>query len=176
MSSGKWKKRIRQAKAGTELEQVAALPYRFEDGRLKILLLTTRCNRRFTLPKGWPMKKKTLCEAAGIEAREEAGVEGDLSPGIIGNFFYWKRLKSMFVPVRVSVFPLYVRREVSSWMEQDERYRKWLYPDEAELLVDEPGLINLIGLLDSSASKRDHAGKEIVRAKNANLITDWRYQ
>lgn len=159
MSSGKWKSRLRKAKAGTELEQVAALPYRFDNGRLEILLLTTRRTRRFTLPKGWPMKKKSLGEAASIEAREEAGLEGDLSTDPIGHFFYWKRLQKVFVPVKVRVFPLYVRREFANWREDKERYRKWLFPDEARLLIDEPELVSLLETLGGTVTKRDQAGK-----------------
>ncbi|MEJ5023066.1 NUDIX hydrolase [Ochrobactrum vermis] len=163
MSSRKWKNGIRKAKAGTELEQAAALPYRFENGRLEILLLTTRNTRRFTLPKGWPMKRKSLAESARVEALEEAGLEGILAPGIIGHFFYWKRLKSVFIPVKVSVFPLFVLQELPCWREQDERYRKWLSTDEAQLLVDEPELVSLIGLLDSNRARTGSSWEICVR-------------
>lgn len=171
MSSAKWKNRIRKIKAGPELEQAAALPYRFENGSLEILLLTTRNTRRFTLPKGWPMKRKSLAEAARVEALEETGLEGILAPDIIGHFFYWKRLKSVFIPVKVSVFPLFVLKELSCWQEQNERFRKWLSPDEAQLLVDEPELVSLIGLLDCSCDRTGSGWEICARAKNANAVS-----
>ncbi|WP_371835442.1 MULTISPECIES: NUDIX hydrolase [Ochrobactrum] len=149
MASGKWKKRIRRAKAGHELEQAAALPYRFENGHLKIMLVTSRSTHRFTLPKGWPMKKRSLADAARIEALEEAGIEGKVSRSTIGHYLYWKRLKRVFIPVKVRVYPLHVQCENARWPEQKQRQRKWLSPDEAGLLVDEPQLMSLIASLDT---------------------------
>ena len=149
MASGKWKKRIRRAKAGHELEQAAALPYRFDNGRLKIMLVTSRNTHRFTLPKGWPMKKRSLADAARIEALEEAGIEGKVARSMIGHYLYWKRLKRVFIPVKVRVYPLHVQYEKAQWSEQKQRQRKWLSPEEAGLLVDEPQLISLIASLDA---------------------------
>jgi hypothetical protein len=55
-----------QAENGKILEQVSALPYRvLKDGSVQILLITTRETRRFTLPKGWPMRGKSPQKAAG---------------------------------------------------------------------------------------------------------------
>ena len=42
------------------------------------------------LPKGWPMDGKSPLEAAQIEAREEAGVESEVSDSAIGSFRYIK--------------------------------------------------------------------------------------
>ena len=57
--------------------QVAALPWRVEkDGSLSVLLITSRTNAKWMLPKGWPMAGKTDAEAAQQEALEEAGIEG----------------------------------------------------------------------------------------------------
>ncbi|PWL16463.1 NUDIX hydrolase [Falsochrobactrum shanghaiense] len=153
MGNRKWKKRIRRAKAGQEIEQGAALPYRFENGSLKIMLVTSRRTRRFTLPKGWPMKKRSLADTARIEAQEEAGIEGKVARSTIGHYLYWKRLKRVFIPVKVSVYPLYVQRENARWPEYKQRQRKWLSPDEAGLLVDEPQLISLIASLNPNESK-----------------------
>lgn len=153
MSSRKWKKRIRRAKAGQEIEQAAALPYRFENGSLKIMLVTSRGTRRFTLPKGWPMKKRSLAEAARIEAQEEAGIEGKLARCTIGHYLYWKRLKRVFIPIKVSVYPLHVQHEKAQWREYKQRQRKWLSPEEAGLLVDEPQLISLIASLCTDENK-----------------------
>ena len=175
MSSGKWKNRIRKVKAGKELEQAAALPYRFENGQLEILLLTTRNTKRFTLPKGWPMKRKSLAEAAHVEALEETGLEGILAPDIIVHFFYWKRLKSVFIPIKVSVLPLFVLQELSCWQEQNESCRKWLSTDEAQLLVDEPELVSLLGLLDRSCARTGSAGN-MRKGNNAHPIQDRRCQ
>lgn len=62
------------------LRQVASLPLRrSEDGKIEVLLVTSRETRRWIIPKGWPMKGKKQHEAAAIEAEEEAGVIGNTS-------------------------------------------------------------------------------------------------
>ena len=61
--------------------QVAALPWRTDaDGKIRILLVTSRTNGKWMLPKGWPIKGKSESEAALTEAQEEAGIDGTVSP------------------------------------------------------------------------------------------------
>src|SRR4051812_29088048 len=62
----------------------------------------------------------------------------------IGHFSYWKRLRTTFVPVTVTVFPFEVRTVLKKWPERKKRQRAWLKVDEAELLVDEPELAALL--------------------------------
>ena len=57
-----------------KFKQFAALPYRTSDANLKILLITTRKKRRWSVPKGWPIKRCAPFETAATEAYEEAGV------------------------------------------------------------------------------------------------------
>jgi hypothetical protein len=40
-----------------KFKQLAALPYRMRDDDLEILQITTRKKRRWSVPKGWPMKQ-----------------------------------------------------------------------------------------------------------------------
>jgi 8-oxo-dGTP pyrophosphatase MutT (NUDIX family) len=58
-------------------KQFAALPYRIRDSDVEILLITTRKKRRWSVPKGWPIKHSTAQQTAAIEAYEEAGVRGE---------------------------------------------------------------------------------------------------
>lgn len=139
------KRAIQLALQGTPAQQVGALPYRMgPDGKLQLLLITSRETRRFVVPKGWPMKKKSRAAAAALEAKQEAGVVGEYGSQPIGCYRYWKRLPHGFVPIDVSVFALHVDRELREWKERRERHRKWLSPDEAALLVDEPQLVSLV--------------------------------
>ena len=62
------------------------------DGELLILLVTTRRRGRWTLPKGWPVKGKSMAESAAIEAAEEAGVQGVAFKEPIGSYRYKKRM------------------------------------------------------------------------------------
>ena len=127
--------------------QYAALPIRFdEQGRVQVLLLTSRGTRRWIIPKGWPMPKVSPAAAAAREAYEEAGLEGVIdSDTPIGSFLYSKGLdRGRRTEVEVDVFLLIVSRQLESWPEQAERGTRWCDPDEAAALVDEPGLAELL--------------------------------
>ena len=73
------------------IEQIAALPWRRDAaGCLQVLLVTSRTNRRWTLPKGWRMSGKSDADTARIEALEEAGVDGIISFEPVGSYKYVK--------------------------------------------------------------------------------------
>jgi 8-oxo-dGTP pyrophosphatase MutT (NUDIX family) len=126
--------------------QHGALPYRFaSDGALEILLLTTRGTRRWIIPKGWPIKGLKPFKSAAREAYEEAGVRGATGSKSIGSFIYEKRLEEgVMVPCEVSVFPLKVERQYKTWPESHQREIRWLVPEEALTLLEDPGLRDLV--------------------------------
>jgi 8-oxo-dGTP pyrophosphatase MutT (NUDIX family) len=144
--------------------QYAALPYRFGyAGDLEILLVTTRESRRWVIPKGWPMKKRTPWRAAQREALEEAGVEGVIAKTHLGGYHYLKRgPNGEEWPCEVLVYPLEVRHELALWREGVQRSRGWFSSAEAMALVEEPDLKLLIGAFVPSApstalrGRRDH--------------------
>lgn len=144
MATMKEKRARALVKKGKVIRQVAVLPYRERNGRLEILLLTSRQTRRFVIPKGWPMKGRSDGEAAAIEAKQEAGLVGLVDDQSHGSYVYWKRLKTIFVPVTVTVYGLRVTEELQQFREQNERERAWVSPKQAKMLVDEPHLISLI--------------------------------
>ena len=90
------------------------------------------------------MKKQRDWRAAEIEAEEEAGIVGEAEHKPIGTYRYWKRMKTVFVPIEVAVYPLTVDGESPEWKERDERHRAWLDWSDARALIDEPELIVLI--------------------------------
>lgn len=141
---------IASAKAGT-LSQVAALPIRVgNDGVCRVMLLTSRETKRWVIPKGWPMKGKTDCEAAAQEALEEAGLIGEISAEPIGRFDYFKRREAHFDLCHVEVFLLTVARQRKRWREQRQRQAKWFTLGEAATLVEEPGLAAIFKKLADS--------------------------
>jgi hypothetical protein len=141
----KQKKTKRQPTDGRPLEQIAALPFRIaENGEVEVLVMTSRETQRVVIPKGWPMKNRKSWTAAKIEARQEAGVIGDIGRKPIGQYRYWKRLEGFFALVKVAVYPLPVRRQLAEWRERHERSQAWLPAEDAALLVDEPELGALI--------------------------------
>jgi 8-oxo-dGTP pyrophosphatase MutT (NUDIX family) len=129
----------------SERRQVAALPYRrTADGGVELLLVTSRETKRFIIPKGWPMRRLSDPDAAAQEAREEAGVIGKVKRKPIGSYVYWKRLERSFELLKVQVFPLEVSELSANWKEKAARECCWLSPDKAWLLIDEPGLADLV--------------------------------
>ena len=125
--------------------QFAALPYVRNGDGLSVLLLTSRETRRWVIPKGWPMKKRTGFETAEIEARQEAGVTGAVSRTPIGVYTYRKRLHVFSsVICEVEVYPLAVSEQKMKWRERAVRQLVWVSPQEAAERVDEPELAALI--------------------------------
>jgi 8-oxo-dGTP pyrophosphatase MutT (NUDIX family) len=125
-------------------KQVAALPWRRRKGRIEVLLITSRETKRWVVPKGWPMEGVGDSQAAGIEAYEEAGVEGDAASLAFGSYDYVKRGPYGDQLCRVSVYPLQVRRQLRSWPEVKERSRRWHAVGLAADRVNEVDLAELI--------------------------------
>jgi 8-oxo-dGTP pyrophosphatase MutT (NUDIX family) len=139
------KKAVRKARKGERIRQVAAIPFRLRaDGRIEVMLVTSRTTRRFIVPKGWPMKGKSGRKAATIEAQEEAGVLGKSLKQPAGTYSYWKRMATGFIRVDVVVYLLEVTEELADWEEASARQRAWLPPADAALLIDEPELSTLL--------------------------------
>jgi 8-oxo-dGTP pyrophosphatase MutT (NUDIX family) len=122
--------------------QYAALPFRLlDDGFPEVMLLTSRENRRWIIPKGWPKKGLAGHAVAVREAREEGGLVGRIGKRTVGSYHYAKQLSAdEAVLCRVRIFPLEVKRQLDDWPEKGERDTCWLTPGEAAHLVDDPGL------------------------------------
>ncbi|TCR67115.1 8-oxo-dGTP pyrophosphatase MutT (NUDIX family) [Bosea sp. BK604] len=110
------------------------------DGSAEILLVTTRTTKRWTIPKGWPIKGLKAHEAAAREAQEEAGVVGKICKKSVGKYLYWKRLADQSILCNVKLYPLKVERSLDVWRERDERQQQWFSLSEAADMVGEPGL------------------------------------
>ena len=126
--------------------QVAALCYRGEGKRREVLLITSRDSRRWVVPKGWPMDGFDAAGAAMQEAWEEAGVvEGNINHEPVGSYDYDKLLDNgAEVPVETTVFAVEVEKMEGDFPEAAERELKWVSPQEAADLVDEPGLQEIL--------------------------------
>lgn len=145
---------IRAAKPRKGKSQCAALPVRrLDDGRMEVMLVTSRETRRWVLPKGWCEEGLTPGELAAKEALEEAGLIGAVAEAPTGHYVYGKRLRDgREVPVKVAVHPMRVEGMLEDWPERCERERRWFAPDEAAELVDEAELALLLrGLRDRIA-------------------------
>ncbi|MGE0766331.1 MAG: NUDIX hydrolase [Hyphomicrobiaceae bacterium] len=134
--------------------QVAALPLqRSPAGQVAVGLVTSRGTGRWVLPKGWPVPGLTLAETAAIEAREEAGLVGDISDTPIGRYRYRKGLHTFAsMPCEVQVFPLQVREQLFAWRERKQRRVAFFWPEAAAQSVDEPELAALLRTLCAEGS------------------------
>src|SRR6202521_1420897 len=126
--------------------QYAALPYRLKGtSGAEVMLVTSRDTKRWIIPKGWPMRRRAPHASAAREAREEAGVVGDIGKRPIGSYSYEKRLEGGDVVVcEVHVFALQGKRQQKRWPEKGKREVQWLSPTKAAQTVQEPVLSDII--------------------------------
>ncbi len=108
--------------------QVAVLPYRLADGGIELLMVLSRKRKHWILPKGISDPGLSLAAVAEQEAREAAGVEGELSASSLGSYRYRK----WGAECTVELFPLRVTRELDEgrW-EECHRERQWVSPKQA---------------------------------------------
>ncbi len=102
--------------------QSSVLPFRIGKKGLEILMITSMKRKRWIIPKGIVEPDMTPAASAAKEALEEAGVEGDVLDQSIGSYHYkkWGGL------CRCDVFPMRVTKIHDTWLEKDERSRKWV--------------------------------------------------
>jgi len=131
-----------------EFIQVAALCLRDGKAGREVLMVTSRRTGRWVLPKGWPMKRRTLAGAAQQEAWEEAGVIGRVDETPIGYYSYQKRHRTgLMLACRVEVFRLEVAHLARDWPEKKKRKRRWMPIEAAATAVDEPELAAMLRAL-----------------------------
>lgn len=125
--------------------QAAALCLREGKKGREVLMVSSLTSGRWILPKGWPMKNRTLAGAALQEAWEEAGVVGKADETPVG-FYTYEKLRAGGVPVscRVEVFRVSVADLARDYPERKRRKRKWKPLDAAAAVVDEPDLKTLL--------------------------------
>ncbi len=128
--------------------QSAVVPYRFRNGELEILLISSRKKKHWVIPKGIVEPELTPLDSAVKEAWEEAGVTGSVpANGSIGNYKYRKWGGTC----RVQVFLLAVTEIVEDWPESGFRDRKWVKVHEAvKMTEDQAGLQKILRSLPES--------------------------
>ncbi|MCC0020734.1 MAG: NUDIX hydrolase [Nitratireductor sp.] len=125
--------------------QVAALCYRKGSSGPEVLLVTTRDTRRWIIPKGWPMTRRSARKTAEIEAYEEAGIVGKAAREPIGKFHSHKGMgEGLKLPTEVLVFPVKVKSVKRKYPERDERDLIWLPLESAIRQTNEDGLRALL--------------------------------
>lgn len=128
-----------QSKSKPTLKQAGAIPFRHEDGEVKVCLVTSSGSGKWGIPKGIIDPGETPKQTALKEAEEEAGITGDIVEGRVGEYTY--RKWGMILEVRV--FLLRVTREFDKWHERDRRRRCWVSLKKATRLLSEHPVLDL---------------------------------
>ncbi|WP_298843009.1 NUDIX hydrolase [uncultured Roseobacter sp.] len=125
--------------------QFAALCYRIEKKKIRILLITSRGTRRWIVPKGWPVHGQTPAETAAMEAWEEAGVRGRSDGRCLGIYSYSKDTEEAGeFPCLGMIFPVEVTAIADDYPEAGQRERRWVSRKKAAQMVDEPELARIL--------------------------------
>jgi len=101
--------------------QSGVVPFRETNGDIELLLITTRKQQRWTIPKGIVEPGMTSSASAIKEAWEEAGIRGFLLSGPLGIYEQqkWGGI------CRIEVFLFQVKEQAESWPESSFRQRRW---------------------------------------------------
>jgi hypothetical protein len=79
-----------------------------------------------------------------LEALEEAGVEGIIDPHPIGTYRTIKNSGLARDVVEVDLYPLRVTKQHDMWLEQGKRHRHWVLLREANRLLSDRALADLV--------------------------------
>ena len=103
------------------LRQIAALPVRANsDGTIDVFLVTSRGSGRWIIPKGNPISGLSPPDVAAREAREEAGLVGQVLQRRVGSFEF-HRLRVSGETCLVDVYPMHVEKQLRDFDERRQR-------------------------------------------------------
>ncbi|MEH2249973.1 NUDIX hydrolase [Nostoc sp.] len=102
--------------------QSGVIPYRVNNGKVEILLITTRNFQHWVIPKGDIPNGMSPPDSAAKEAWEEAGVIGQVDANELGTYKYRKRGKSY----QVKTYLLAVDMLSEDYPEASQRKRQWV--------------------------------------------------
>jgi len=124
-------------------DQSAVIPYRINNGKVEILLITSIRKKRWIVPKGFIEFNLSAFESAKKEAYEEAGVLGTNETIELGTF----NINKYGGELSIKVFSMEVVEEYEDYPEKNLRKRKWFPVEEAEKKVNFPEIGELINKL-----------------------------
>jgi len=91
------------------------------------------------------MTRQIRSRRSSQEAREEAGIDGEVGELAIGSYLYLRRDGQETKPAQAVIFSLKVDRELDNWNEKDQRRRKWFKAEKAAEKVFEPDQRRFLG-------------------------------
>lgn len=127
-------------KVSKAFKQSGVIPYRVNNGRIEILLITSRDRRHWVIPKGGIPNGMSPPDSAAKEAWEEAGVIGQVDVKKLGSYKYRKRGKIY----QVHMYLMPVEMVCEEYPEVGKRQRQWLEVTKAVRLVKKASLKRMI--------------------------------
>jgi 8-oxo-dGTP pyrophosphatase MutT (NUDIX family) len=118
------------------VRQAAAIP--FKAGQ--VCVVSSRSGKRWVVPKGCLEPGKTAGEIALLEAWEEAGLVGMLSPEPVGSYLYDKS----GITHHVVVFLMEVSEVYDDFPEKEMRERIWVPVAQALARIEDRGLREIL--------------------------------
>ena len=109
----------------------------------RMVLVTSRRTGRWVFPKGSIDPGMTAPEAARQEAFEEAGLLGQPEVVPLGAYQIPKIRPPLIWTIEVELFPMRIDRTLDTWLEIDQRQRRFVTLEEAADLLYEPEMLRL---------------------------------
>ena len=109
----------------------------------RMVLVTSRRTGRWVFPKGSIDPGMTAPEAARQEAFEEAGLLGQPDVEPLGAYQIPKIRPPLIWTIEVELFPMRIERTLDTWLEIDQRQRRFVTLEEAADLLYEPEMLRL---------------------------------
>ncbi|MBY5406344.1 NUDIX hydrolase [Rhizobium leguminosarum] len=133
---------------GLDVAQAGAICYRRNaNGYLEVLLVGSRRNGRWGVPKGHIESGESSSAAALREAFEEAGIIGEVDSTPVGSFSYQK--DSSANRYTVTVHLLKVAKSTVVFPERGLRKTQWFLLKDAIREAAQPGLRMLLSRLET---------------------------
>ncbi len=126
-----------------DFTQSAIIPYRLEEGKLEILLITSIRKKKWIIPKGFIEFNLSAFESAKKEAFEEAGVIGTNETIELGSFTITKYGGR----TNIVVYSMEVEKFKDDYPEKNLRKRKWYTVEEAIETISIPEVVKMIETL-----------------------------
>lgn len=120
--------------------QSGVIPFKIENGIIKVLIITSRRTKKWIFPKGIVEPDLSPRVSAAEEAYEEAGATGLIINEEIGSY----KVEKWGGTCTVTMFPLKVEKTHKEWPESFFRKRKWVNIKQAKLLITKKEISDLL--------------------------------
>jgi 8-oxo-dGTP pyrophosphatase MutT (NUDIX family) len=111
--------------------QSGVIPYIIENKKVKVMLITSRKNKKWIIPKGVIEPKMSPWASAEKEALEEAGIKGQIYRSKIAEYVQ----KKWGGECNINIYLMRIDKIYDKW-DEDFRKRKLFSPEEAAEKID----------------------------------------